>query len=507
LAALEENPYYPSLLSLSKTFDQFNIPNEAYRLKPEELDNANPPFVAYLKNQPTGSDFVLVTKMNDDKVCYLSDSNSPTIVSREKFIANWEHIIFISEKHEKSGEKNYRRQLKEARAANLRKLFLYAGAVIILFTALTMPFISGTVPVLATLAILLTKSTGLACTLLLLRYESGYASTFINHLCSTGPNTSCDAVLKSKASKIAGISWSEAGLFYFTGTMLLLLFPGMSYAVKASLLGMAATAVSPYIIFSLYYQWRVAKRWCPLCLTVQAVLAAELLWSILFAWLLPLPAIELNTMLCLLLCALVPVTVWFSIKPVILAAKDEPVYRAAYKRLLHNPDILNFQLQQQPEAPEGYETLGITLGNPFASNTIIKVCNPYCNPCAEAHTILEEIIDHNNDVKVKLIFAASNQQTDPRGPAARHLLAIAARGNVPETAAALHEWYGADKKDYGAFASRHPADDNELKAQEGKIDAMREWCGRAGITGTPTIFVNGRKMPDTYKIQELNKIF
>src|SRR5215211_3093955 len=84
-SALEENPYYPSLLSLSKTFDQFNIPNEAYRLKPEELDMAKPPFVAYLKGQPTGMDFVLVTKVNGDKVSYLADSSSPTVVSREKF--------------------------------------------------------------------------------------------------------------------------------------------------------------------------------------------------------------------------------------------------------------------------------------------------------------------------------------------------------------------------------------------------------------------------------------
>lgn len=506
-SALEENPYYPSLLSLSKTFDQFNIPNKAYRLEPDELDQAKPPFVAYLNGQSTGRDFVLVTKMNGNEVSYLADSSSPTVVSREKFIERWEHIIFVSEKNEKSGEKNYRGQLKKEQRRNIRKLLLYAGAAVILFTSFAMLFISGAVPVLATIVIVLTKLTGLACTVLLLSYESGYASTFVNHLCSAGAHSSCDAVLKSKAAKVAGISWSEAGLFYFTGTTLLLLFPGMSYAVKASLLGIAATAVAPYIFFSLYYQWRVAKQWCPLCLTVQAVLTAELLWSIFFAWRIPLPAIELNAILSLLLCTLVPLTVWFSIKPVILRAKDEPIYRAAYKRLLHNPDILDFQLQQQPEAPEGYEALGITLGNPFASNTIIKVCNPYCAPCAETHTVLDEIISGNNDVKVKLIFAASNEKNDRRGPAARHLLAIAARGNAAETKEALHKWYTSDKKDYDAFASKHPADNNELIAQEEMIDAMRQWCGNAGITGTPTIYVNGRKLPDTYKTAELKKIF
>jgi len=31
----------------------------------------------------------------------------------------------------------------------------------------------------------------------------------------------------------------------------------------------------PYILFSVYYQWQVAKQWCVLCLTVQTILFAE----------------------------------------------------------------------------------------------------------------------------------------------------------------------------------------------------------------------------------------
>ena len=37
------------------------------------------------------------------------------------------------------------------------------------------------------------------------------------------------------------------------------------------LLGINILAL-PYTIFSVYYQWRVAKQWCVLCLVVQGLL-------------------------------------------------------------------------------------------------------------------------------------------------------------------------------------------------------------------------------------------
>jgi len=36
--------------------------------------------------------------------------------------------------------------------------------------------------------------------------------------------------------------------------------------------------------------------------------------------------------------------------------------------------------------------VGLIIGNEDAQNEIIKVCNPYCEPCSKAHPILDEII-------------------------------------------------------------------------------------------------------------------
>ncbi|MEO9211320.1 MAG: thioredoxin domain-containing protein, partial [Ginsengibacter sp.] len=143
--------------------------------------------------------------------------------------------------------------------------------------------------------------------------------------------------------------------------------------------------------------------------------------------------------------------------------------------------------------------------NPEAENTIIKVCNPYCGPCAEAHPLLDEIIHNNKNVKLKLIFTASNDKGDKRGIAARHLLAIGANKNGLQTQQALDDWYLADKKDYELFAIKYPMN-GELVKQEQQINEMAKWCEEAEISFTPTLFINGHRLPEKYKIEELKYI-
>jgi protein-disulfide isomerase len=204
-------------------------------------------------------------------------------------------------------------------------------------------------------------------------------------------------------------------------------------------------------------------------------------------------------------CLVIPISFWFILKPIVLKAKDEPVYKAAYKRHLHNPETFNQLLQQQVSAPNGYQDLGIEIGNPNAENTIIKVCNPYCGPCAKAHPVLDEIIHSNRNVKLKLIFTASNDKDDNRGVAARHLLAINEKHDGLLTQQALDDWYLASKKDYEVFASKYPMN-GELKKQESQIDKMRKWCKEAEISFTPTIFINGHRLPEKYNVEELKYI-
>lgn len=502
---LEEDPSFPSLFSLKTVFDRYNIPNQAFNFKPESLDRLEPPFITYVKYQ-SYKDFALVTEMGEDGISFISENNRKKKINREEFIEMWENVVFVAEKNENSGDRNYPLTLAKE---NLRKrkkaLLTIAGAIAaaLLITLLLVQLPSVALP--SALAILAIKLAGLSATVLLLMYDIDKTSQVVKNFCTSGKQLNCDAVLNSKAAQITGIRWSELGFFYFASTTLFLFIPGASFVAKIPWLSVANIVVVPYVLFSLYYQWRVIKQWCLLCLGVQAALLAELVWSSIQFWPAPvMPGITISSILTILLVLFIPPVLWYTMKPVLLKAKDEPGYQSAYKRLLYDPERFGALLQKQPAAPPPGD-IGILIGNPAAAISIIKVCNPYCAPCARAHGIFEDILATNNRINLRIIFSANNDINDKRKKTVAHLLAIHSGKDASFTHQALHDWYSAAEKNYDTFAAKYPVAD-ELNKQDEHIAAMYAWCKEAGITGTPTIFINGNKLPDNYSLEELKNI-
>src|SRR5207253_2435542 len=109
--------------------------------------------------------------------------------------------------------------------------------------------------VLPALLVLGIKIFGLSISVLLLIYEIDKSNAFIKSICTAGTKTNCNAVLHSKAAKVFGMSWSEAGFFYFASTFLFLVSPAISFPIKICLLSVANCLAASYIFFSIYYQW------------------------------------------------------------------------------------------------------------------------------------------------------------------------------------------------------------------------------------------------------------
>jgi len=506
---LTQNPYYPSLYSISDVFNKLNVANEAYRVTEETLSTIDPPFIAYCSGQNTGNDFVLVTKISNTGVSYISNRNKPIKSTRDEFLKLWQNTVFIAEANIKSGEDDFALKRKKEGIKSIKQNLLHtAGGLLLALMVYIFIRSAGIGNIMSASTIIFIKLLGISVAVLLLIYEIDKSNSFVKNICSAGKQINCNAVLSSKAAKILGMSWGEVGFFYFAATTLFLLFPGLPFTNKLPWLAIASTLASPYIAFSLYYQWKVVKQWCPLCLVVQATLAMELIWAIVYYWTSKIknPFTLFNILLPLICCVLLIFILWYLLKPVLIAAKTATVYDAAYKRVLYNPEIFNSLLQQQTTAPDGWQKLGIDIGNPNATTTIIKVCNPYCGPCGKVHPILEEIIKNNSKVNIKVIFTASNNEDDKANKPVRHLLAIASKGNLELSMQALDEWYLAEKKDYEVFASKFPMN-GELKEQDEKINLMSTWCNDAEIVGTPTFFINGKRLPETYNINELKNIF
>src|SRR5690606_1711597 len=258
----------------------------------------------------------------------------------------------------------------------------------------------------------------------------------------------------------------------------------------------------PIIAISVYHQAMVIKQWCKFCIIIQAVLVSEILVSFLGGFYTQ--NFEIETLPLLLALFLAPLLVWKLIKPLLETEKETNVHKRGLKKIKNNPDVLEGLLQKSRKIETPVESLGISITNKNAKYHVVKVCNPYCGPCAKAHPILEDLVN-KGAINLQVLFTASNEANDIKAKPVSHFLAIDSLGDKKKTQQALDGWYLADQKDYDTFANKYPMN-GELKLQKNKIEAMKTWCDTENITHTPTIFINGYELPKEYSIQDLQEV-
>jgi uncharacterized membrane protein/protein-disulfide isomerase len=340
---------------------------------------------------------------------------------------------------------------------------------------------------------------------LLLWYGSDDRNPVIQKICSTGKTVNCGAILNSNVSKIVGVSWSSIGFTYFLGETLLLLFSGVLNEQALFITAWLNTLAIPYVFFSVYYQAHIAKQWCILCICVQAVLLTQSAMAIGAGWhslSIPLTgSLVLSVIISFTLAYLISFILVSLLLPAMNAGKDSKHLKKELQQLKYDPAIFEALLGKQKKIEESAEGLGITLGNPASKNRLIKVCNPYCDPCSKAHMLIDELLHNNEDVALQILFLSrpGNFIAAP----VKHFLALdesATEKTVVKKA--LNDWYGAEKKEYNEFAAKYPLH-TDLKEQDRKLEAMYDWCGKAGVSYTPTIFINGHMLPDAYTVDDL----
>ncbi len=359
---LQNHPDWPSLLCISDSLNKWNIPNAAGKVEPAQIDQLLTPFIAYTNNREFP--LAVVTRVTDVSFeLYSTNYNKPVTQNREDFFKTWTGVYLLAEPSEQSGEKDF--------ALNKRKAFFNSLILISLFiVAATLSFISlfktigrnfGNLTATATGIYLqyLILFAGVIVTSLLLWYEIDKSNPLLQKVCTGIAKGNCSAILTGKKSKVFDwLSWSEVGFFYFSGGLLLLFSSGNNITNAISLLGILNILAMPYIIFSVYYQWRVAKQWCVLCLGVQALLFlgginvignARLTES--FGQELLIGFSNFSFLISAILIYLLPVLIWYVVKPFILRLQEAKNIKREYLRTKFNAEIFETLLKNKKPLP------------------------------------------------------------------------------------------------------------------------------------------------------------
>lgn len=257
---LLSHPHYPSLLSITDTLDDLGIENAALVVDKAKLKEIPAPFMAHTGTR--GGEFILVRNIRKHLKKYPG------------FEKDWDGTVVAAEKPGSWKNKENDRFLAEVKK---KKVFHWLGAsAILLLVAFSLPNqFSWQNP-----GLLITSLAGLAIAILIVQHELGISNEITDQLCGADRNTDCDAVMKSKGSKILTwfnpivIGWADAGIIYFSSMFLLLTISFFTETIQSlvNILSLLATCSLFFTLYSVYYQWRVVKKWCLLCLATVAIL-------------------------------------------------------------------------------------------------------------------------------------------------------------------------------------------------------------------------------------------
>ncbi|QJB37147.1 thioredoxin domain-containing protein [Chitinophaga oryzae] len=517
---MESHPDFPGILSVSDILSKFGVENLLAKFDAEQLPQLPAPFLTQISSHDgIGVYFTVVRKIDERQVTYYDkETRSWKTAATENFQKNYMGLVLLAEAGEHAGEADYQQHINaEKRQLTLQYAKLFILPFISLLAMAAALFLEGwnaLLPVGFTLTAVLGAMVGF----LLLWYETDQYNPLLQQICTAGKKVNCGAVVHSKASKIAGISWSIIGTSYFTGSLLFMLFSGITSVQSLLVMSGLTVLAAPYTIFSVYYQWKVAKQWCLLCLSVQFILLLQLLIPIAGKWhtLAPLSSITLFTGISFALSYLLPFLVITQLMPAFRASREARQNKMKFNQLKHNQQIFEALLAKQKAVEESTTGLGITLGNPDARIKLVKVCNPYCGPCSKAHAPIEELLHGSDDLQVQIIFTATNKEDDHRSLPVKHFLAVAESGDNRQLKEVLDGWYLSPTKDYRQFSGKYMLPDGAMARQGKKVEAMRSWCDRAGIKATPTFFLSMPsadqtttalyQLPDIYQIKDLKYI-
>lgn len=487
----QEHPHKYSLYGISKMLTDYKIENIAIRSKnkTKTLRELEVPFVAYV-----ASDFVIVFRITQENVDYLW-RNKPISVPPEKFLDIWTGIALIAEPDNYSSEPNYKENKKKEIYGNIRKntLFLFS----ILLVSLLLIQSNQSYSIGHTVALFINSAGIYISTLLLLKQmhiQSDYADKICSLLLHQGD---CNNILESDAAKLWGvISWSEVGLGYFiSNSIIIVCFPQLY-----PYLALFNIFTLPYTLWSVWYQKKIARQWCPLCLIVQVVLWFLFLNNTICGYI-QLPVVSTSYTLWISCIYTIPFLVINSIVPVLANSKKIEQITYEINSIKATDEVFDGLLKKQPYYKADKSDSAMLWGNTEAENRITVVTNPHCNPCATMHNRLVNLLNSTgNGYCIQYIFTSFNKELES---STKLLIALYQNTDSASFLNALEDWYKQGKYQKENFFQKHPFDIESTKVTN-ELNNHNKWSEETKINSTPTLLFNGYKLPKNYKVEDLS---
>jgi len=482
---VSSHPDYPALISVIDLLEDGSLEYTAAQADVSYMHEFNYPVLAHIK-QP-GNEFLHIVESDKDWD------------NKKDITQHWSGVVLFADKN--SSWQNVQNELyhKKERSNKLYIAVVFSTLVALYGITIWMN------PIWYVAVFGIFTLVGLFASILIIGSELGVQNSITKQVCCAISAGGCDAVLKTNYSKgIFGFSTGDISTLYFATQFIAILLSSVHphfflTTIMISLLGIFVA------IWSVYTQAIIIKQWCALCLVIVATLffhfiisSSLLLSSSTFLF-------SLSSVLVLLSVGIIGAIILLPIKNLLKKGNKYEQVSKELKEWKLDADLFIAQWEKEEFVDTTIWENDLIIGNPQAPLKITVACNPYCGPCANAHKVLDEMLDrYRNIVCIQLRFICqANNNEDVRTMVVENILRKSLEfSDYHQLQKMMSDWFS--NMNYENWLTRWKATNN-FSVNE-KLNHHEKWIERSQISFTPTFFVNGKKLPVRYEISEFGNL-
>ena len=485
---LSFHPYPNSLLALVDIMAHFRIDRAALEVPFSEANVLPLPLFAHL--QRNQEQIVLVSQITPDSIEWFDPDVGWQRGPREEISKSWTGKVLICEPSAESGEKYFRNARWREGLANSRIILAFILTALVLGTLLYLS--ESTSMALTGLGGL--KAIGMILSILIWAKSNSIAGPASENWCRTGAKINCNKVMNSAGARLnSWLSWADVGLLYFVGTSILLgifLMTGDNMNGLWNLHLLFGIGFACFSTYSIYYQARILRNWCTLCLGIIALGLMEFLitlYTLSGNW--ALTPINLGYVS---VAFALPVIILLLINPLAKKAGEQPELKAALRQLRARPDLFHVLIHSFPIVePIPPELPFIPLGNQNSNMQLAAFLSPTCAPCLDTYLQLAELVD---EISIK-VYLRTEVSPDSNGFQFTKLLYGL---KPPIRGTALDDWFVIHKGNLKRWKTKYSIDQGHAEFARIQLQ-LNSWMETSGIDRVPMLVYKDRVIPPEFK--------
>lgn len=472
------HPDYPSIKSISDTYDYFGVENIVANVPFEVLNQLPDNFIGLI------DDKLHLININKNSAFIINEKLEKKKISLEKLKEIWNGVIIAIEPKEEN--KNSQKIKNES--------LLLGGLLLTSFLPIIITYNINSI------AFNICTYIGLLISYFIINESFGINNKTVAKFCDTiSKKEGCSNVINNTNSKLFNIiPLSDATIVYFSALLLFSVFVDFN----VPLLFIISICTLPIIIYSIYYQAVIIKDWCALCIGISVILIIQFL---ILLYNLNDFTFNLSIILKAIFIMVFTTILWNKIKKlqrsnIILEATQIEFFKFKRNKVLFNELLSKKQLINNDLSLLNDNR--IFFGATKPKLVIIAVTNPLCGFCAESFHTYCKILNKYDDVQINFVFSLFTNDTD--NPAYKILISFLElynKNSKKEALDSLNEWF--ELKNFDDWIKKYEQPNLNNKNIDDLLERHRDWATVNDISKTPTTIINNCFYPNEYSIKDV----